>query len=145
MNKTKETSLSKLALYKSKNLILHWIADFSGTWTSILGHEMPSRTRCSTVPNNQVVPLIPTLSDADLRFVWSCIILLQQLWHYNVQVILCDICWHRYPISPKLSLLTDGIGKYAVPDLPELYAQDCPVHLNLDHKASQSCSFTTSE
>jgi hypothetical protein len=39
--------LSKQALYKSKNIILDWMVDFSHARTSIRGEEIPGRESCS--------------------------------------------------------------------------------------------------
>jgi len=40
-------SLSKLALYKSKNVILDWIADLSCASRSIIGQQIPGSGSCS--------------------------------------------------------------------------------------------------
>jgi len=60
-------SLSELASYKSKNLILDWIADLSCARTLIMGQEIPGSESCSLAMNIWAVSQSPTLWDGDLR------------------------------------------------------------------------------
>jgi len=54
-------SLSMLASYKSKNLILHWIAYHTCSWTWILGQEIPVSEGCSCALNTQAMSPYLTL------------------------------------------------------------------------------------
>jgi hypothetical protein len=60
-------SLSKLASYRLKNIILHCMGDFSCARTSIRGQETPGRERSSGAINTWAVSQYPILCDADLE------------------------------------------------------------------------------
>jgi len=73
-------SLSMLASYKSKNVILDCIADLSCARTSIIGQEIPGSESCSLAMNTSAMSQSLTLWDADLRCAWTSLICQQKLW-----------------------------------------------------------------
>jgi len=119
--------LSKWALNKSKNLILDWIADRGCAGTSIRGQEIPGSERCSLAMNTWAASWSPTLWDADLRCARTSRICQQWLPLCYTSVSPCLIFWHNYWISPRLTILPNGMCKYALPDLSWWYAQDSPI------------------
>jgi len=114
---TLSCSLSQLASCKSKDLVLHWIADLSCAWTSITGPAIPSSESCSLAMNTRASSQYPTLWDADLRCVQTYMICMQKLRLCHKQMSPCHIFRHRYSILPRLSILPNGMSKYAVLDL----------------------------
>jgi hypothetical protein len=98
-------SLSKLATYKSKNIILDWIGDCSCARTSIRGEETPGRVRCSLALNSWAVSQYLTLCNEDLVSAWTSMISQQKLQLCYNYVSQCPIFWQKYSISPRLTLL----------------------------------------
>jgi len=72
-------SLSKLASYKSKNIILDWMVDISCARNSIRGQEIPGRESCSLAMNTWAVSQYPTQCDADLEPARTSMICQQKL------------------------------------------------------------------
>ena len=126
-------SLSKLASYISKKLILERFEDLSWEWSSIIGRENPSSGSGIWAKNTRAMSQLPTLWDADQRCARTSMICQQKLRICHEWVSLCLILWHKYSISPSLFWLPNGIGEYAVWDLSRRYAQDSLVHRNLKH------------
>jgi len=126
-------SLSKLASYISKKLILDRIKDLSCAWCSIIGQENPSSESCIWAKNTQALSELLTLWDVDQRCARTSMICQQTLRLCHKEVSQCLILWHKYSISTGPFWLPNGIGEYAVLDLSHRYAQDFLVNLNFDH------------
>jgi len=135
-------SLSKLASYKAKNLILDWIANLSLARTWNVGQEVHGSVTVSLALNIRAVSQYPTLHNADLRCARTSMICQQMLQLCYVLVCLYLICWQKNSISLRLTLLPNGIGKYAVMELSYQYVQDSPVHQNIDHRPPKAMALS---
>jgi len=102
-------SLSTLALYKSKNLILDWMADLSCARTSIRGQELHGSKSFSLATNTWALFQDLSLCDADLRCTRTPMISQQTLQLCYKEVSQCLIFWEKYSISPRLSWLPLGL------------------------------------
>jgi len=138
-------SLSKLASYKSKNIILDWMVDFSWARTSIRGQEIPGRESCSFAMNTWAVPQYLTLCDADLDCAQTSMISQKKLQLHYKWVSQCLIFWQKYSISPRLSILPLWLANM----------QESIVYMDMDLSLSgapelrsnttKSCGFASSE
>jgi len=116
-------NLSKLASYKSKNIILDWIADLSFAWTSIKGQENPVSESCSLAMNIQVMSQYPILQDAELvpnsvSYAGKCCGFAMNKWaqisyfdpatHYVLHCPYCQmgltnmVCWINHNDIPRI-------------------------------------------
>jgi len=138
-------SLSKLALFKSNNLILEWMADHSGARTSIIGQEIPGSESCSLAINTGAMSRYPTVCDAYQRGVRTLMVSHQTLRLCYEWVSHCLIFWQMYSISPTLTILPLGFanmqwsighkGMYiSRSSAPQLWSND-----------SKCCRFATNE
>ena len=122
------------ASYKSKNIILDWIADLSCARSSIIAQEIPVSESCSLAMNTWVLSQSLTLWDVDLMCAWTSIVSRQTLRLCYKYLSPCPIFWPNYRLSPRLTVLPNGMGKYAEPGQLYWYGQDSPVHGNFDHR-----------
>lgn len=125
-------NLPKLASYKSKKVILGWIADMSCTWTSIIGQDITSSESCTIPSNSRAVFRMPTLCDAHLMCARTTMIFLPMLQPCHEQVSPCPMFWHTNTIPCRLCWMRNGIGRYAVMGIM-ISAKNFPLYLNFDY------------
>jgi len=102
--------LWKFAFYKSKNISLDWMVDFSCARTSIRGQEIPGRESCSLAMKTGAMFQCPTLCDSDLECAQSSMICQQTLQLCSKYVSQWLIFWQKYSISPRLTLLPQWLA-----------------------------------
>jgi len=98
-------SMSSLATYKSKNIILDWMVDFSCARTAIKDQELLGRESCRWAMNTWAVTQYSTLCDADLESAQTSMICQQKQHLCYKQVSQCLIFWQKYSTSPRLTWL----------------------------------------